>query len=190
MATRLMLVAHAPTAATRAGAFPDDEDIAADAVEPVALRSVSVLTGPERRCRQTASGLGWAAAVDPGLADLDAGRWRGRTLDSLLTDDPEGLAAWLTQPSVTLPGGESLVGLISRVGGALDGRAWPDGRSVLVVSPLVVRAALVHLLRAPASLIFAFDVGPLTSVTVSGHGGRWVLQSMLPWRTWGSGAGS
>jgi broad specificity phosphatase PhoE len=190
MATRLMLVAHAPTAATRAGAFPADEVIAADAVEPVALRSVSVFTGPERRCRQTASGLGWAAAVDPGLADLDAGRWRGRTLDALLTDDPEGLAAWLTDPSAAPPGGESLVGLISRVGGALDGRAWPDGRSVLVVSPLVVRAALVHLLRAPASLTFGFDVGPLTSVTVSGQGGRWVLQSILPWRSWGSGAGS
>jgi broad specificity phosphatase PhoE len=179
MATRLMLVAHAPTAATRAGAFPDDEDIAADAVEPVALRSVSVLTGPERRCRQTASGLGWAAAVDPGLADLDAGRWRGRTLDSLLADEPDWLAAWLTDPSVAPHGGESLAYLASRVGATLD-RSWPDGRCVVITSPLVVRASLVHLLRAPAWLIFGFDVGPLTATTLSGHGGRWVLQAMLP----------
>jgi len=186
-----MLVAHAPTAATRAGAFPDDEDVPSEEpVRPVAVRSVQVLAGPERRCRRTVSALGWSAVVDPALADLDAGRWRGRTLDALLTDDPEGLAAWLTDPSAAPPGGESLVGLISRVGGTLDARAWPDGRSVLVTSPLVVRAALVHLLRAPSSLIFGIDVGPLMSVTVSGQGGRWVLQSMLPWRTWRSGAGS
>jgi broad specificity phosphatase PhoE len=146
---------------------------------------VQVLAGPELRCRRTAATLGWSAVVDPALADLDAGRWRGRTLDSLLADSPEGVAAWLTDPSAAPHGGEPLVELISRVGGALDGRAWPDGRSVLVVSPLVVRAALVHLLRAPSSLIFGFDVGPLTSVTVSGHGGRWVLQSMLQWRSWG-----
>ena len=187
MATRLMLVSHAPTAATRHGAFADDEPITPDdALRPVAVRSVQVLAGPEARCRQTASALGWSAVVDPALADLDAGRWRGRTLNSLMADSADGLAEWLADPSAAPHGGESLAQLISRVGGALDARSWPAGRSVLVTSPLVVRAALVHLLRAPASLIFGFDVAPLTSVTVSGHGGRWVLQAMLPWRSWGS----
>jgi broad specificity phosphatase PhoE len=183
-----MLVAHAPIAATRLGAFPADDVVsAADLPPPVAVRSAQVLVGPERRCRQTADALGWSGAVEPRFADLDTGHWRGRTLDSLLVDSAEAVAAWLTDPSVAPHGGESLRGLIDRIGAALSDRTWPDGRSVLMVSPLVVRAALVHLMAAPAPLIFAFDIGPLTAVTVSGHGGRWVLQAMLPWRRWRSG---
>jgi broad specificity phosphatase PhoE len=188
VAARLMLVTHAPTAATRIGAFPGDDAVSAeDLPSPVTMRSTQVLVGPERRCRQTAQALGWSGAVEPRLADLDTGSWRGRTLDSLLADSAEALSCWLADPSVAPHGGESLTELIFRIGTTLADRAWPDGRSVLVVSPLVVRAALVHLLAAPASLIFAFDVGPLTAVTVSGHGGRWVLQAILPWRRWQSG---
>ncbi len=182
MATRLTLVTHAPTAATRRGAFPDDEEVEPGALPgPCAVRARLVLTGPELRCRRTATALGWAGAVDQAFADLDAGRWRGRSLEAL-TDDAAGAAAWLADPTAAPHGGESLADLVVRVGRAIDARSWPDGRSVIVTSPLVVRAALVHLLRAPLPLLFAFDVGPSTAVTVSGHGGRWVLRSMRPLR--------
>src|SRR6478735_884414 len=183
MAPRLMLVAHAPTEATRRGAFPRDEGIE-PGVEPVALHAAQVLLGPELRCRQTADALGWAGDVDPGFADLDAGRWRGRVLAEVMGSDPDDVADWLTGPTACPHGGEAMADLMIRVGAALDSRDWPDGRSIVLTSPLVVRAALVHLLRAPASMIFAIDVGPLTAVTVSGHGGRWVLQAMQPVRAW------
>ena len=55
--------------------------------------------------------------------------------------------AWMTDVTAAPHGGESLQDLISRVGGALDGgalggRPWPDGLSVVVAAPLVIRAAI------------------------------------------------
>ncbi len=184
MASRLTLVAHAPTAATRRAAFPADEDITDDAIEPSPLRAALVLTGSELRCRRTVAALGWTATVAPEFTDLDAGRWRARTIDELAGTEPDALAAWLTDPSARPHGGESLADLVTRVGVALDARDWPDGRSVVVTSPPVVRAALVHLLRAPLPLIFGFDVAPLSATTLSGHRGRWVLRSMQPVHAW------
>ena len=81
-------------------------------------------------------------------------------------------------------GGESLVDLIARVGAAVDGRTWPDGPSVLVVSPLVVRALIVHLLGAPATLMLGIDIEPLSLAELTGHGGRWKLRRLQPWPTW------
>ena len=183
MAPRIVLIAHAATAATRRGAFPRDEGIERSAdIGQVELRAAQLLSGPETRCTQTAAALGWAPTVDRGLADLDAGSWTGRDLDDLFAVEPELLQRWMSDAAVKPPGGESLNDLVKRVGDALDGRDWPDGRSVLVAAPLVIRAAVTHLLKAP--LLFAIDVEPLSAAVVTGYGGRWKLRGLLPWGTW------
>ena len=185
MAARLMLVAHAATAATRRAAFPRDEPLERPAeIEPRLLRAAVFLSGPELRCRQTASALGWQASVDEGLTDLDAGRWAGAELDELMAAEPGALLDWMGDPAATGHGGESLDDLIGRVGAALDSRSWPDGRSIVVAAPLVIRAAVVHLLRAPSSLVFGVDVEPLSATVLTGHGGRWKLRALMPWRNW------
>ena len=185
MAPRLLLVAHAATPATRHGAFPLDEHVERpDQLRPVALRAAGWLSGPETRCRQTAAAFGWPTVVEPGLADLDAGQWAGRGLTELMSAEPESLLAWMSDVDAAPPGGESLVQLISRVGAVLDGRSWPDGLSVVVVAPLVIRAAVVHLLGAPATLVHRIDVEPLSATELTGHGGRWKLRTLQPWPTW------
>jgi broad specificity phosphatase PhoE len=191
MAARLMLVAHAPTSATRRAAFPVDEGIEGlESIGAVQFRAGIWLSGPELRCRQTATALGREPTVVDGFADLDAGRWAGADLGGLMTAEPESVMAWMTDVGAAPHGGESLQDLIERVGIALDGaalagRPWPDGLSVVVAAPLVIRAALVHLLAAPSSLLFAVDIEPLSATLLTGHRDRWKLRSLLPWGRWG-----
>jgi broad specificity phosphatase PhoE len=185
VAPRLVLVAHAVTSAVRLSAFPLDEGIEADQITgPVPLRAVLCRAGPELRCMQTAQALGWAATADPGLADLDAGRWNGLGLGDVFTSEPDSMSGWLRDVDVRPHGGESLSELIDRVGAVLDGTSWPDGRSLLVTSPLVIRAAVVHLLGTPRSFLFSVDVGPLSATVLTGHAGRWKLRGLLPWGSW------
>lgn len=185
MAARLMLVAHAATSATRCGTFPLDEPIERpEDITPRQVRARLLLSGPELRCRQTASALGWQATTDQRLANLDAGRWSGAHLGELMSTEPAAIVDWMSDPNATGHGGESLADLVGRVGAVLDETPWLEGPSVVVASPLVIRAAVVHLLRAPNSLLFGLDVEPLSATLLTGHGGRWKLRALMPWRQW------
>ena len=191
MAPRIVFLAHAATPATRRGAFPTDEGIdPRHGILDAPLRAARWLAGPELRCRQTAEALGWPVTVEPGMADLNAGRWAGADLGALMTTEPAAVHAWMTDVDALPHGGESLGDLIVRVGEWHDAQTWPDGRSVLVISPLVIRAALVHLLGAPSSLLFAVDIEPLSATVLTGHDGRWKLRALLPWGTWNAPAGT
>ena len=191
MAPRLMLVAHAATSATRRAAFPTDEAIEGlQDIGPTQLRAGLWLSGPELRCRQSASALGRSPIVVDGFADLDAGRWAGAELSELMAEEPAAVLSWMSDVTAAPHGGESLQDLITRVGEALDrsamdGLPWPDGLSVVVAAPLVIRAALVHLLAAPSALLFALDIEPLSATLVTGHRDRWKLRALLPWGRWG-----
>ncbi|MET0863514.1 MAG: histidine phosphatase family protein [Nakamurella sp.] len=183
MARRIVLFANDATAATRRGAFPVDEAVERPAdISPVELRVRQVLSGPELRCTQTAAALGWTPTVIPGLADLDAGRWTGRDLGDLFTAEPALVQRWMTDADAVPPGGESLTDLVRRVGAVLDTVDWPDGQSVIVTTPLVIRAALTHLLQTP--LLFAVDIEPLSAALLTGHGGRWKLRALMPKGAW------
>lgn len=190
MAVRVVLIAHAATAATRLGAFPgagDDEDLERpDDVLATPVRAALALRGPERRCRRTAELLGWEAAAVDALADVDVGRWHGQGLEALLMAEGSAVAAWLRDPDARPPGGETIGEVVDRVGGVIDGMEWPEGRSVLVVSPLVVRAAIVHALGLPRSTVFSVDVPPLAAAVLSRQAGRWRLRALMPWPTWRS----
>ena len=190
MAARLMLVAHAATAATRRAAFPLDEAIERpEHIGPADVRAGLSLAGPELRCRETAERLGWEPEPVGGFADLDAGRWAGADLGELMATEPAAVMAWMTDVTAAPHGGESLQDLVKWVGGALDagpgeGMPWPDGLSVIVAAPMVIRAALVHLLGAPSSLLFGVDIEPLSATHLTGHAGRWKLRALLPWGRW------
>ena len=83
---RLTLVSHAMTDAIAAGRFPTDESLNAvgrrqvDPAVDFGPSGFTALSGPEQRCLQTAELLGLHATVEPRLADLDCGRWRGSTV--------------------------------------------------------------------------------------------------------------
>jgi len=174
VAQRLELIAHGLAAGMRQSIFGDPGPLVDPAaIPPVEGRVQSWLRGPEIPCEETAAALGGAADAIDDLRSCDFGSWTGRALAEIEAQDPTGLRQWLIDAQANPHGGESLGQLISRVGAVIDRRTWLDGRSVVVVSPLAVRAIVAHLLRAPAEVIFRIEVSPLGRVVASRSGDFW-----------------
>lgn len=178
MTTRVLLVCHAATAATQHTAFPGDEPLSVTGTADPLPRAHRALTGPEQRCRQTAELLGLRPTVDPRLRDCDYGRWRGRTLDELSATDPDAVRSWLTDPAATPHGGESIVDVLSRVGGWLDEQFAVTGRVVAVTHPAVIKAAVVHAVRGTPESFWRIDIAPLSRTGLSGRSPAWTLHSL------------
>ncbi|HZZ61508.1 MAG TPA: histidine phosphatase family protein [Roseiarcus sp.] len=184
MTTRLDLVAHGASSATRAARFPDDEAVEASSVVTVeALRGRlrpydRVLTAPARAARETAAALGVDAGVETALRDCDYGRWRGRALSDVAEREPDGYAAWLDDPGAAPHGGESLTAVIERAGAWLGELLWREGATLAITHASVVRAAIVSALGAGPSAFWRIDVAPLSLARLSGREGRWNLVSL------------
>jgi broad specificity phosphatase PhoE len=182
--TRLTLIRHAPSEATRRSAFPLDEPLdargleAARALRPRLDRAEVAWSGPAARARQTADALGLDATVAPELDECDFGAWRGRTLAELDTEDPVAVAAWIEDPSAAPHGGESLLALLERVGGWLDAHADDGARTVAVTHAGVIRAALVRALDAPVQAFWRLDVAPLSRTVLHAHDGPWTVRGV------------
>jgi broad specificity phosphatase PhoE len=176
---RLTLVSHAMTDATAAGRFPTDEPLnslghrQADATVELGVIDAAYC-GPEKRVRQTAELLGLSAVVEPQLADLDFGSWRGGVLGGVL---PADLAVWLTDPTRAPHGGESVVDLVNRVHRWMDGLVSTRGRLVAVTHPAVIRAAILVALDAPAKSFWRIDIAPLSRTAMHFRGQAWTLRS-------------
>ena len=183
---RLWLLCQGLTPAAGAGVVGADgdpqaadgrrrEQLAAALDRPLARRA-TVLRSPAAAAAGSAAQLGLATAkVDQALREPDLGTWAGRRLDEIGTDDPDGLAAWLSDPDAAPHGGESVTELVTRVTGWLDrAAAGPD--LVAVAGPAVLRAMLVGALRLPASVFWRFDVEPWALLRLTGRSGRWNLR--------------
>jgi broad specificity phosphatase PhoE len=178
MTTRVLLISHAATTATRLAAFPGDEPIAGTGTPDPLPRAQLAITAPEQRCRQTAELLGLEAAVESRLRDCDYGRWRGRTLDELASAEPDAVRTWLTDPASVPHGGESTVDLLTRVAGWLDELFAVTGRVVVVTHPAVIRAAVVHAVRGTPESFWRIDIAPLSRTGLSGRSPTWTLHSL------------
>jgi broad specificity phosphatase PhoE len=182
--TRLTLVRHAPSDATRRSAFPVDEPLdargldEARALAPRLERADVAWTSPAARARQTAEALGLDATAAPELDECDFGAWRGRTLAELDDEDPIAVAAWIEDPAAAPHGGESLLALLDRVGGWLEAHSGDGARTVAVTHAGVIRAALVRALDAPAQAFWRFDVAPLSRTVLHAHDGRWTVRGV------------
>lgn len=187
MPIRLTLICHGATAATRSGAFPADEPLEeralarTAALQPMIRRADRAWTSPALRARQTAAALGLDAAAEPALRDVDAGRWAGRRLQEIQAEEPESVIAWLADPDAAPHDGETLSALLGRAGAWLDARAGDGGPGIAVTHAAVIRAAILHVLAAPASSFWRIDVAPLSLVELSHDGRRWAWRaSSLP----------
>jgi broad specificity phosphatase PhoE len=177
VATRLELVAHALATGTAASIFGDPGHLVDQgSIAPLEGRVNCWYRGPELACAETTTALGGTAEVIDGLRGCDFGSWNERSLAELGVEKPDGLRQWLNDPQARPHGGESLAQLVSRVGATIDQWKWPDGRSVVVVAPLVVRAIIAHVLHAPPAVIFRIDVSPLSKVAVSRGADVWRLR--------------
>jgi broad specificity phosphatase PhoE len=181
---RLILIAHASTAALRCSSFPADEPLdehgkrSAAALPGRLPNADRRLTSPELRTRQTAEALGLNADVEPALRDCDYGSWSGRSFKEICAREPEAVAAWLRAPEAAPHGGESVLGLMQRVAGWMlreqacrqgharhhhsRGDRAGDWRTAAVVLAHRHRAAFDHALERRRH--------PLDSVIVGLHG--------------------
>ena len=178
MAQRLLLVAHAPTAQTVAFTFGTAGEPHTEDVRRLNGRVASWFSGPEQACQATALRLGGEAEPIPELCECDFGSWNGRALVDIAFQDARALDVWLHDAYAAPHGGESLAELINRVGGVLDDHLWPQGQSVIVVTPLVARAAAVHALGAQPDMIFRIDFAPLGRLLISRSDQIWRLQGL------------
>jgi broad specificity phosphatase PhoE len=186
MMTRVTLISHASTAATRSVRFPADEPLddqgraRALALADHLPRAARVWVSPELRARQTAEALALAAVVASELRDCDYGAWRGCSFEELSARDPESVSTWLRDPEAAPHGGESTASLIQRVADWLDRQRTAPGRAIVITHPAVIRAAIVHAIGASAQSFWRIDVSPLSQVCLSGQDSRWNLRYLGP----------
>ena len=177
-ATRLTLICHARTVSQKLARFPTDEPVEKRVVASDSLATRfelprRLICGPELRTRQTAAWFGADAQVDEALRDCDWGRWQGQSIKDLQRDEPQALQAWLEDPGVAPPGGESVVQLCERVASWLATLQTTPGHVVAVTHPFVIRAALMQVLQGEA--FNRIDVEPLAAVELRFFG-RWRLR--------------
>lgn len=189
MTTRLTLLCHASTEATRAARFPADEGLDAkgeselSAVAPawraIVERAGRRLTAPALRARQTAAALQGEFVEEPLLRDHDYGSWTGLSLSAIEARDPQGAADWIADPASAPHGGERLVDLLERVADFMIETATRGGRVAAVTHAAVMRAAIVHTLAAGPASFWHIEVPPLSRVDLSHDGRRWTLQALV-----------
>ncbi|MDJ0339042.1 histidine phosphatase family protein [Cryobacterium sp. PH31-O1] len=146
---------------------------------PVPL--VGVVSSPLERCRQTAQLIidhqvgSLVTPLDEGLTECDYGRWQGRTLSDLATENLWSVVQ--TQPSaVVFPGGESMaamqarsVAAIRRQDAAFEAEHGPGAVWVAVSHGDIIKSILADALGMHLDLFQRINVGP-ASVSIVRYG--------------------
>jgi broad specificity phosphatase PhoE len=145
----------------------------------------AVYTSPLRRCLETgqiiAQSFGLDARPVDGLIDIDYGEWQGLTLDQVRTRWRLEFETWSRMPHrATIPDGESLPALASRVTAALREllERHPGETVVVVGHGSVNRVILLHALRIPLSRYRCLgqDMGAVNELNF--YGGHIQVRSM------------
>jgi len=116
----------------------------------------AVVCSPLARARQTADAVAGLAGVPvvefPGLIETDFGAWEGLTFAEAAARDPGPHRAWLSDPAVPPPGGESFDQVSTRIAETRDELlAAYAGATIVVVS---------HVTPIKTLLRMALDAGP------------------------------
>lgn len=179
--TTTLLLRHGQTALSAERRFAGRGDIpltelgheqAAAAAATLARRGGIdlVLTSPLRRAQETARAVADAASVplsvDEDLVETDFGSWEGMTFGEVMARWPHEMAAWMADPDVAPPAGESFAAVGARVNTALDRLlAAYQGQTVVVVSHVTpIKSIVCRAMLAPAAALFRFhlDVAALS----------------------------
>ena len=131
-----------------------------------------IVTSPLRRARQTAAeaaaATGAEVAVEEGVRETDFGKWEGLSFAEARDQWPAEMTAWLADPGVAPPGGESFTDTGLRVNAALDRLvAANPGRTLVIVSHVTPIKTLVTraLLAPPAAMHrMQLDVASLSEI--------------------------
>ena len=131
-----------------------------------------VLTSPLLRARQTAeivaAAVGAPLEMDDDLAETDFGNWEGMTFGEVMARWPDEMAAWMADPQIAPPGGESFAAVSVRVDAALDRLLGAhQGQTVVVVSHVTpIKTIVCRAVLAPAAALFRIhlEVAALSEV--------------------------
>jgi len=184
LATTVILLCAATTRSSRIGGFAGrDEPLD----EPGRAAAAAFMLDPRFRARvhaspalsamQTAAALEVEGSATPALADIDHGRWAGRSFAQVHDDAPDAFARWLADPTAATPGGEAMDDVARRVGAWLDAVAAEDGPVLAITHATVIRAALAQALFLPLRSTLAIDIAPLARVELS-FNRIWRLQAL------------
>jgi ribonuclease H / adenosylcobalamin/alpha-ribazole phosphatase len=169
-ATRLLLLRHGETALSAERRFSGRGDpelnergqaqARAAAVRLSAYDVSAVVSSPLRRAMATATAvadaLGVDVNVDDGFIETDFGRWEGLTFPEIRDGWRAELAAWLADPDVAPPDGESFTATFARVQQAREKLlAAHAGGTVVVVSHVTpIKTLLRQALDAPPQALY------------------------------------
>ena len=119
-----------------------------------------IVASPLRRARQTAAEVAAAAGrdvvVDDGFREADFGAWENLTFAEVREGWPAELDAFLADPAVAPPGGESYTQVAERVNAAA-GRllAGHQGKKLLIVSHVTpIKTMAIAALTAPPAALY------------------------------------
>ncbi|SFC68194.1 probable phosphoglycerate mutase [Nocardioides terrae] len=145
----------------------------AEWLAPLEERVVVVLASPVRRTQESAQiladRLGLRLETEPGIAEMEFGRWDGMTFAEVADRFPEEMAEWRSSLDYQPGGGESFRDVEKRVLGALATlRERYAGRTVLVVSHVTpIKTIVSHVLDAPLESVFRLELAPAAVSVVS-----------------------
>ena len=132
----------------------------------------AIVTSPLQRTVQTAEAVaavtGVPVTADEGFRETDFGDWDGLTFAEVRERWPAEMTAWLADPQIAPPGGESFAEVSERVTAALA-RVLADraGQRVLIVShvtPIKTLVAAALLAPPPALFRMHLDVAALCEI--------------------------
>ena len=134
----------------------------------IGLIVTSPLLRAARTAQEVAEVTGAPVLTDEGFRETDFGAWEGLTFAEVRQRWPAEMTAWLADPAVAPPGGESLAEVSARVTGALR-RVLADReqQTILIVSHVTPIKTLVAaaLLAPPAALYrMHLDVAALCEI--------------------------
>lgn len=139
------------------------------------LRPVIAEIGPCRtissdmsRVRETAERLGAVdVQFDPGLREIDVGKWTGRSIEEIEAEDSSAYLGWRAGTR-TPPGGETWGIFSKRVTDVIEAqRADPCANLLVACHGGVIRALLHHYLGLPPAHIIPVAPASLTALRLS-----------------------
>ncbi|MDH2416255.1 bifunctional RNase H/acid phosphatase [Nocardioides sp. CER19] len=145
----------------------------ADWLAPLAERAAVVVASPVRRTLESAQiiaeTLGLPVETEPGLAEMEFGRWDGLTFAEVADRFPEEMERWRGSLDVAPEGGESFRVVEKRVADAVARlRERYAGRTVIVVSHVTpIKTLVAHALEAPLESLFRMELSPASVSVVS-----------------------
>jgi probable phosphoglycerate mutase len=132
----------------------------------------AIVSSPLQRTVRTAEEVsavtGVPVVTDDGFRETDFGAWEGLTFAEVRERWPSEMTAWLADPSVAPPGGESFAQVSERVTAAMHGvLAERADRTVLIVSHVTpIKTLVAAALLAPPAALFRMhlDVAALCEI--------------------------